>query len=221
MASKRNLPRERPQDRQKHPEPWQSALNPERGAARSAGTRGALEPAARPASEIKRVVRSLDDFSRDELERVLVIEPGARLRPRAVYVDLRDPKRKPFRAPDDAIAGKDSLYVAKAAVARHFWNRLIRVPEPERDRGIVTRADEGSGGSVRRAPAQRRQGSARSTQRVPDGAGLPRSRGDETTRMLRQGDNELRGGRERSERRGAGTVRKAPGPARHPSVRSH
>lgn len=155
-------------------------MNPRRAATRTRGTAAATEPATRPASEIKTLVRALDDFTQDELAEVPVVEPGSRLRPRAIYVDLGDERRRPFKASDEAVAADDAFYVAKASVARPLWNRLMRVEGAERVR-----------------------------------------RGDAGTRRFPQGENEQRGGRERSERRGAGAVGSARGSARHPRARPH
>jgi hypothetical protein len=222
MASKRNLPQERPQDRPKHPGPWQDDLNPAGAATRTAGARAATAPATRPASEIKDVVRTLEDFTRDELEHVPVIEPGARLRPRAVYVDLADPKRRPFRALNEAFASEDAFYVAKKDVARPFWNRLLRLREPERDRGVITRADRVSGPNAQRRPPRTREGQPRArSSRLRDAVGAKRPRGDSMSRTIPQGENERRGGRERSERRGAEAAAKPVGMARHRHARKH
>jgi hypothetical protein len=207
MITKQNLPHGKPQDRRKHPERWQDDLNPGRGAVATAGTADATEPATRPAAEIKRAVRKLADFTHDELEEIPVIEPGSRLRPRAVYVDLADPSRRAFTATDDAVAGADSLCVAKASVARGFWNRLVRVPEPERDKGLVAPEEVRGAANVPREPTRH--------------SGDPRPRADSTTRMIEQGDNEQHGGRERSERRGGEAVGPAHGSARHPKARPH
>jgi hypothetical protein len=124
MATKRSLPQPKPQDRPKHPAPVAQALNPNVAAVRTAGTPGATEPRTRPASELKDVVRALSSFSSDELRQIPVVVPGSRLRPEATYLDLKQPGRGPFSAPDESYAGKDSWYVLKADVAPPLWNRL-------------------------------------------------------------------------------------------------
>lgn len=74
----------------------------------------------------KRAVRDFTDFILDDIEKLPVIEPGSRLTPGAVYLDLLDPERAELRAKDGDIARSRSLYVAKSHVARALWNRLRR-----------------------------------------------------------------------------------------------
>jgi hypothetical protein len=124
MVAKRSLPQPKPQDREKHPAPVAQDLNPNAAAVKTAGTPGATEPRTRPASELKDVVRALVGFTSDDLRQIPVVIPGARLRPEATYLDLRDPGRGPFSAPDESYAGKDSWFVPKAEVAPPLWNRL-------------------------------------------------------------------------------------------------
>lgn len=207
MAVKRNLPQEKPQDRQKHPDRWEDDLNPERGAGKTPGSR---QPKQRPASDLKRAVRELADFTIDELEKLPVIEPGSRLKAGAAYVNLLDPERAELRAKDGDIAGSRSLYVAKASVARSLWNRLRRVrptaPEgsaPTR-RPTATREPNGAPGARRARPAA----AVRARQELRD-------RSESRTRHIEQGDNERRGGSERSERRGASAVRSTAAARRH------
>lgn len=180
MATKSSLSHTKPQDHEKHPESARAALNPNIEAVRTRGTAGATEPKTRPASELKDVVRALPGFTSDELRQIPVIEPGSRLKPQAVYVDLRQVGRGAFAAPDQSYAGKDAWYVAKADVAPPLWNRLLRDP------GAVTSPER-----------------------------------DGRTRHVAQGDRELRGGRERSERRGGSAVRSVQSPARHHRARGH
>jgi hypothetical protein len=179
MVTKRNLPQRKPQDEQKHPETVQNAINPHDGVVKTAGTSGADEPKMRPASELKRMIRALHGFTMDELEHVPVVEPGSRLKPGAVYLDLGGSQRRPFMAADESYAGEDSLCVAKSAVAYPLWNRLL--------------------GAAERAP------------RAPKPA----------TRSVPQGQNQPRGGRERSERRAAGPVGSTSAAPRHRGARGH
>jgi hypothetical protein len=179
MVTKRNLPQPKPQDRQKHPAPVAQSLNPGVAAVRTAGTTGASEPRTRPASELKDLVRALVGFSSDELRQIRVVVPGSRLKPQATYLDLREPGRGAFAAPDESYAGKDAWYVPKAEVAPPLWNRL-------RDAGALKSGER-----------------------------------DGRTRQIPQGENQLRGGRERSERRGSGAVPSVRAPARHHRSRGH
>jgi hypothetical protein len=168
MVSRQNVPQQKPQDRTKHPEDVEAALNPNRGAGETALSK---QPRTRPASEIKGATRALQQFTRDELRQIPTIEPGSHLRHEAVYIDLADPARGEFRATGDAVAGEENVYVPKHDTPYELWNRLLE-----------------SHARVRR---------------------------DSETRHIEQGDNQQRGGRERSERRGAGPVGSAAGRARH------
>jgi hypothetical protein len=73
----------------------------------------------------KRAMCECSDFIFDNIDRLPVIEPGSRLKPGAVYLDLLDPERAELRAKDGDIARSRSLYVAKSNVARALWNRLL------------------------------------------------------------------------------------------------
>src|SRR3954471_16549025 len=106
MVTKKNQPRLKPQDREKHPPAIAQDLNPNVAAVRTAGTVGATEPRTRPASELKDAVRSLVGFSSDELRQIPVVVPGSRLKPEATYLDLREPGRDEFSAPDESYAGE-------------------------------------------------------------------------------------------------------------------
>jgi hypothetical protein len=145
MATKRNLPQLKPQDREKHPQPVAQNLNASGGAVRTAGTAGAIEPRTRPASELKDVVRALVGFSSDELRQIPVVVPGSRLRPHSTYLDLRQPARGAFSASDESYAGQDACYVPKAEVAPPLWNRLRQagtIKSAERD-GLTRRIAQG------------------------------------------------------------------------------
>jgi hypothetical protein len=179
MVSKRSLPQSKPQDREKHPESAVQDLNPRVAAVRTRGTAGATEPRTRPASELKELVRALTGFNNDELRQIPVVVPGSRLKPEATYLNLREPARGSFSAPDESYAGKDAWYVAKADVAPLLWNRL--------QNATVANSAE-------------REGRAR---------------------QVTQGQNQLRGGRERSERRGGTAVRSVQTPARQHRARGH
>jgi hypothetical protein len=163
MVTKRSLPQPKPQDRQKHPAPVAQALNPNVAAIRTAGTPGATEPRTRPASELKDLVRALPSFSSDELRQIPVVVPGSRLRPEATYLDLRQPSRGAFSAPDESYAGKDAWYVAKTDVAPPLWNRLQTagaVKSAERD-GATRQVPQGETPLRRgRERSERRGGNA-------------------------------------------------------------
>lgn len=109
----------------KHPEPWSSDLNSRDDVATVPGI--ATLPATQPASTLPELVRLLADFNEDELEHIPVVQVGTRLRPRAVYVDLRAPVRREFMA-DGQVATPENAYVPKAEVEYELWNRLVGRP---------------------------------------------------------------------------------------------
>ena len=98
MVTRNNLPHAKPQDRKKHPSRWEPDLSSEVGVVETRGTARATQPMTRPASEVKRVVRMLQDFERDELQEIPIVEPGSHLRGHSIYVDLHDARRTPFKA---------------------------------------------------------------------------------------------------------------------------
>ena len=121
MPSKQNLA---PEDL-KHPEHWDSELD-----TRSNGANIAVVPtlpATQPASTLPSLAQRLAEFSEDELERIPVVQVGARLRPRAVYVDLNADMRREFMA-DGQVASPDNAYGPKADVEYELWNRLVGRP---------------------------------------------------------------------------------------------
>jgi hypothetical protein len=152
MVTKRNLPQEKP-----HVVP---------------------EPKTRPASEIKRAVRGLRGFTSDELRQIPMIEPGAKLKPAAIYLDVGSSPPRVFVAGDSSFVSEGSLCVPKAAVADPLWKRLLA-------------------GGERATPAS------------------------QARRLLQRGEPQPRGGRERSERRGAAPVGHVQTPARHHRMRGH
>src|SRR5688500_15087740 len=100
MPTRSQQPQAKPQDRAKHPVPIERNLNPGIDSVRTRGTSRAQEPRARPAAELKDVVRTLSGFSSDELRQIRVVVAGSRLVPGATYLDLRRSDRKPFAAAD-------------------------------------------------------------------------------------------------------------------------
>jgi hypothetical protein len=125
------------------------------------------------------VVRTLREFTSDELRQIPVVVSGSRLAPGGKYLDIRDPSRGASVASEETYAGKDSWLVPKAEVAAPLWNRLLK--------------SSGAGGLAR----------------------------DAAPRQIEQGARELRGGRERAERRGGAATSKVRAPARHPGMRGH
>lgn len=109
----------------RNPEPWSSEVDSTRDPASVAAV--PTSPATQPASTLPELVRLLADFNQDELDQIPVVQVGARLRPRAVYVDLRAPVRREFMA-DGQAATHDNAYVPKAEVEYELWNRLVGRP---------------------------------------------------------------------------------------------
>jgi hypothetical protein len=119
----------------KHPEPWQSDLNPDALAGQNVGVLGPRPAAhARTAYDLKDVHRRLDGrgFSDAELKQIPVLEPGTRLEQGATYVDLRAPDCHEFKALGNMEATHEHWYVPKDQVDYRLWNRLIGVQNPER-----------------------------------------------------------------------------------------
>jgi len=86
----------------------------------------------RLASDVKEAHLLLRNYNDDELRRIPILPEGARLEEGAIYLDLRDPARCPFKATGGMTAGPHHYYVPKARVEYPMWNRLIGVLEPVR-----------------------------------------------------------------------------------------
>ncbi len=88
-----------------------------------------------PAVADKALHNTLQAFTNDELARLTVLEPGARLEQGGTYVDLNDLARGPFKAMGSQEAGPDNNYVAKRDTDYELWNRLVgQGSEPEVER---------------------------------------------------------------------------------------
>ena len=77
-----------------------------------------------PAAEAKTLYDLLPDWDRADLDRLPVLQRGTRLEQGGVYLDLRDPRRVPFKARGGEVAERPHLYVAKREVDYELWNRL-------------------------------------------------------------------------------------------------
>jgi hypothetical protein len=124
----------KPQTEQKHPEPWSEDLNPNRMAGQNIGIRSAeREHGLRTAFDLKEAHRALaDQFTDDELKQIPLIPDGQPLQQGAVYIDLRDGRRKEFTAIGDMSATSSNWYIPKSEVHYSLWNRLIGVTNPAR-----------------------------------------------------------------------------------------
>jgi hypothetical protein len=125
----------RPQEEQKHPEPWQRDLNPGQMEGQNIGRASSgSDPRARTAAEIKALVERLSDFNQDELMTIPIVPEGAHLKQGAVYLDLRDPTPVPITASAGIVAAPGHYYTAKAEVPYQTWNRLVETLGPARVR---------------------------------------------------------------------------------------
>jgi len=91
-----------------------------------------VEGSLRTAYDIKEVHQLLRDYNDDELRRILILPEGARLEEGAIYLDVRNPARCPFKATGGMMAGPHHYYVPKARIEYPLWNRLIGVIDPAR-----------------------------------------------------------------------------------------
>lgn len=68
-----------------------------------------------------------DQTGVEELDRsdIQVVEPGTKLEPGGVYLDLYDPDRGPFKALAGQEAGTGNRYVARRDVDQVVWNHLV------------------------------------------------------------------------------------------------
>jgi hypothetical protein len=78
-----------------------------------------------PADEDKRLHERLSMLDADDLARIPVLEPGARLEQGGVYINLNDLRRVPFKAIGGQEASASDRYVAKRDVDYELWNRLV------------------------------------------------------------------------------------------------
>lgn len=131
--NKADTPYETHQAEQKHPEPYDRDLNPNRLEGQNIGARTALDdPHGHRASELKELVTKLQEFDRDELDKIPVLTKGARLKQGATYLDLSDPNRRPFTAMGHETVEIGSFMVPKHDCPAPFWNRLRGMKDPQR-----------------------------------------------------------------------------------------
>ena len=82
-----------------------------------------------PAERIKRLHTRLDELTDAELERLSVLEAGARLRQGSVYLDLRALEAGPFVAGGAQAAEPGRHLISKAETDHELWNRLTGRPD--------------------------------------------------------------------------------------------
>jgi len=68
--------------------------------------------------------RQLAAMTKDEIARVPVLEPGARLEQGSVYLDLDDVEAGPFVALGSEVIDRRDRIVAKRDLDHEIWNRL-------------------------------------------------------------------------------------------------
>jgi len=93
---------------------------------------------SRSAVDDKDLHARLDILDDDQLSRLLILQPGARLEQGGTYVDLNDLSRQPFKALGSQEAGAEHRYVAKRDTDYELWNLLVgqgREVEIERPEG--------------------------------------------------------------------------------------
>jgi hypothetical protein len=116
----------RPED--KHPEPYQQDLNPDASKGLNWGLVGPHPEKhhARTAYDVKELHDLLCEFRDDELKRIPVMPPGARLESNATYINFRESEPQEFTAEGNEELTETDLVVPKAEVDYELWNKLIK-----------------------------------------------------------------------------------------------
>jgi hypothetical protein len=119
---------------EKHPEPYQSDLNPDASKGINWGLAGPHPEKERPrtAKDVKEAHALLAEFADDELKRIPILPVGTRLEANATYINLRESPAVEFTAEGSEDVGELDFIVPKAEVDYQLWNRLIGVKDPER-----------------------------------------------------------------------------------------
>lgn len=88
-----------------------------------------------PGDEDKTVMDALPELTDDDLGRLAIVQTGTQLPQGAVYLDLSDLKRGPFKAIGGREAKKNERLIAKDETDYELWNRLAgRDDEPRIER---------------------------------------------------------------------------------------
>jgi hypothetical protein len=119
------------QAKRKHPDEWQSDLNPDHLAGQNIG----VEPEARAtptrtAFHLRKAGLDLGGIDDEELKQVPVLPAGTRLQQGATYIDLNQQPPEEFTALGDVVAQPGNAYVPKDRVPYETWNRLIGEEKP-------------------------------------------------------------------------------------------
>jgi hypothetical protein len=118
----------------KHPPEYQQDLNPDAQQGINYGAVGPHPELQQPptAYNVKEAHRQLSDFPDDVLKQIPILPEGSRLEEGAVYLDLKDPKRKEFTGRGNMVATPGHWYVPKSVVDYGLWNKLTGVTNPQR-----------------------------------------------------------------------------------------
>jgi hypothetical protein len=88
---------------------------------------GAHEARTYSAYDIKELHASMPEYSDEELKQIPILAHGERLEQGAVYLDLNDRAKGPFRGHGGAEAQDPHLYVSKSHTDYVLWNKLTGV----------------------------------------------------------------------------------------------
>jgi hypothetical protein len=80
--------------------------------------------------------RAFPELSKDELDRLIVLRPGARLEQGSVYVDLDDLDAGPFVALGSEEVSEGDRIRSKRDTDYEMWNRIVGDREPRRLRPV-------------------------------------------------------------------------------------
>jgi hypothetical protein len=113
-----------PQTERKHPDPYQSELNPNYLEGQNVG-RDSDAHERNEAGTSRETLRTLEGFNADELRKIPVLSEGQRLEQGATYVDLVEREPCEFTASADMVAEAGHAYVPKKEVPFEVWDRLM------------------------------------------------------------------------------------------------
>ena len=107
------------------PEPRDESFDADLGGDDPGHQGGGHEDESFSAAGDKRVQSALQELDPDELKRLSVLEAGTDLEQGAVYLDVADRQRGPFKAIGGQHAEPGSRLVAKRDTDYELWNRLV------------------------------------------------------------------------------------------------
>ena len=85
--------------------------------------------------DVKALTKKFSQLTDDELGRLSVVEPGTQLPQGAVFLDLNDIEKGPFKAIGGHEASKGQRLIAKSETDYELWNKLAgRDDAPEIER---------------------------------------------------------------------------------------